>query len=57
MSWLPSIPSRVYIYIYGGTQKIKVPLLNNYGSMPLKDEFGSLQMFSTERMPSDRNLT
>jgi hypothetical protein len=24
--------------------------------MPLKGEFGSLQIFSIERMPSDRNL-
>jgi hypothetical protein len=42
--------------IYGGTQKTKLPLLNNLGYKPLKGEFGSLQIFSIRRMPSDRNL-
>jgi hypothetical protein len=28
--------------LYGGTQKTKLPLLDNYGYMPLKGEFGSL---------------
>jgi hypothetical protein len=39
--------------LHGGTQKTKLPLLNN---LPLKGEFGSLQIFSVGRMPSDRNL-
>jgi hypothetical protein len=42
--------------IYGGTKKTKLPLLNNQGYEPLKGEFGSLQIFSTDQMPSDRNL-
>jgi hypothetical protein len=41
--------------IYGCTQKTKLPLLNNYGYVPLKGEFGNLQIFSIGRMPSDRN--
>jgi hypothetical protein len=42
--------------IYGGTQKTKLPLTNNYGYMPLKGGFGSLQNIFIGRMPSDRNL-
>jgi hypothetical protein len=42
--------------IYGGTQKTKLPLLNNQGYKHLKGEFGSLQIFSIGRMPSDRKL-
>jgi hypothetical protein len=42
--------------IYGGTQKTKLPLLNNKGYKPLKGEFGSLWIFFIGRMPGDRNL-
>jgi hypothetical protein len=40
--------------LYGGNRKSKIPLLNNYGYKPLKGGFGSLQIFSIGRMPSDR---
>jgi hypothetical protein len=43
-------------HLYGGTQKTKLPLLDNQRYMPLKGEFGSLQIFSIGQMPSDRNL-
>jgi hypothetical protein len=39
-----------------GTQKTKLPLLDNYEYMPFKGEFGSLQIFTIGRMPSDLNL-
>jgi hypothetical protein len=52
-SWLPSILSKS---IYGGTQKTKLSLLNNYGYKPLKGEFGSLQIFFIGRMPDNHNL-
>jgi hypothetical protein len=42
--------------LYGGTQKTKLPLLNNWGYKPLNGKFGSLQIFFIGRMPSDRNL-
>jgi hypothetical protein len=42
--------------LYGGNRKTKLPLLDNYGYMPLKGEFGSLQIFNIGRMPSDCNL-
>jgi hypothetical protein len=43
--------------IYGDTKKTKLPFLNNQGYMPLKGEFGSLQIFSIGWMPGDRNLS
>jgi hypothetical protein len=42
--------------LYGGNQKSKIPLLNNYGHKPLKGGFGSLQIFSVGRMTGDRTL-
>jgi hypothetical protein len=42
--------------LYGGNRKSEIPLLNNKGYKPLKGGFGSLQIFSIRRMPSDRTL-
>jgi hypothetical protein len=42
--------------LYGGNRKSKIPLLNNLGYKPIKGGFGSLQIFSIGRMPSDRTL-
>jgi hypothetical protein len=42
--------------LYGGNRKSKIPLLNNLGNKTLNGGFGSLQVFSIERMPGDRNL-
>jgi hypothetical protein len=37
--------------LYGGTQNAKLSLLNNKGYKPLKGEFGSLQIFSSDGCP------
>jgi hypothetical protein len=42
--------------LYGGNQKSEIPLLANWGYMPLEGEFGNLCHRSIGRMPSDRNL-
>jgi hypothetical protein len=43
--------------LYGGNRKSKIPLLANYGYMPLKGKFGNLCLRSIGRMPSDRKLS
>jgi hypothetical protein len=42
--------------LYGGKQKLKIPLLANLGYMPLEDEMGNLCHRSIRRMPGDCNL-
>jgi hypothetical protein len=42
--------------LYGGHQKSEVPLLANWGYMPLNGEFGNLCHRSIGRMPSDCKL-
>jgi hypothetical protein len=40
--------------LYGGNQKSKIPLLNNYGYKPTKGTLGICLRITIERMPSDR---
>jgi hypothetical protein len=42
--------------LYGGNRKSKIPLLANWGYMPLEGEIGNLCHRSIRRMPGDRNL-
>jgi hypothetical protein len=42
--------------LYVGNRKSKIPLLANYGYMPLEGEIGNLCHRSIRRMPGDRSL-